>query len=92
MSFFKIASKQIYFRNSILRNNMVNRNTASRSVLVRGLLVFTLDVRQVLLVLVHLAAVDGEGQAFEQHGPLLQLSVSVGEQTQGAALSHRHPG
>lgn len=46
----------------------------------------TLDVWQVLLVLVNFAAVDGEGQAFEQHGSLLQLSVSVREQTQRAAL------
>lgn len=46
----------------------------------------TLDVWQVLLVLVNFAAVDGEGQAFEQHRSLLQLSVSVSEQTQRAAL------
>lgn len=52
--------------------------------------VLTLDVWQVLLVLVNLAAIDGEGQAFEQHGSLLQLSVSVGEQTQRAALRYSH--
>ena len=50
----------------------------------------TLDVWQVFLVLVHLAAVDGEGQAFQQHSPLLQLSVTVGEQTEGAALGYGH--
>lgn len=53
---------------------------------------FTLDVRQIFLILVHFAAVDGEGQTFKQHGPLLQLSVSVGEQTQRAALSYGHTG
>ena len=52
--------------------------------------VFTLNVWQVFLVLVHLAAVDGEGQAFQQHGPLLQLSVAVGEKTEGAALGYSH--
>lgn len=52
--------------------------------------VLTLDVRQVLLVLVNFAAIDGEGQALEQHGSLLQLSVSVGEQTQRAALRYSH--
>lgn len=52
----------------------------------------TLYVWQVLLVLVHFAAVDGESQAFEQHGSLLQLGISVGEQTQRAALGHSHPG
>lgn len=53
---------------------------------------FTLYVWQVFLVLVHFTAVDGESQAFEQHGSLLQLSVSVGEQTQRAALGYSHPG
>lgn len=50
----------------------------------------TLDVWQVFLVLVNFAAVDGERQAFEQHGSLLQLSVSVSEQTQRAALRYSH--
>lgn len=54
--------------------------------------VITLYVRQIFLILVHFAAVDGEGQAFEQHGPLLQLSVSVGEQTQGTALGNSNSG
>lgn len=48
-------------------------------------------VRQIFLILVHFAAVDGEGQTFKQHGPLLQLSISVGEQTQGTALGYSHP-
>lgn len=52
--------------------------------------VLTLDVRQVLLVLVNFTAIDGEGQAFEQHGSLLQLSISVREQTQRAALRYSH--
>lgn len=54
--------------------------------------VFTLDVWQVFLVLVHFAAVNGEGQAFEQHCPLLQLSISVGEQAQRTALGNSHSG
>lgn len=54
--------------------------------------IFTLDVWQVFLVLVHFAAVDGECQTFEQHGPLLKLSISVGEQTQRAALRYSHSG
>lgn len=53
--------------------------------------VLTLDVWQVFLVLVNFAAVDGERQAFEQHGSLLQLSISVREQTQRAALRYSHP-
>lgn len=52
--------------------------------------VLTLDVWQVFLVLVNFAAVDGERQAFQQHGSLLQLSVSVSEQTQRAALRYSH--
>lgn len=53
---------------------------------------FTLDVWQVFLILVHFTAVDGESQAFEQHSSLLQLSVSVGEQTQRAALGYSDSG
>jgi len=49
---------------------------------------FTLYVWEVFLVLVHFTAVDGKGQTFEQHGPLLQFSVSVGEETQRAALGY----
>lgn len=54
--------------------------------------IFTLDVWQVFLVLVHFAAVNGKCQAFEQHGSLLKLSISVGEQTQRAALRYSHSG
>lgn len=56
---------------------------------VRG---FTLYVWQVFLVLVNFAAVDGESQAFEQHGSLLQFSISVGKQAQRAALGDCNPG
>lgn len=52
--------------------------------------VLTLDVWQVFLVLVNFTAVDGERQALEQHGSLLQLGVSVCEQTQRAALCYGH--
>lgn len=52
---------------------------------------FTLYVWQVFLVLVHFAAVDGESQAFEKHGSLLQFSISVGKQTQRAALGNCNP-
>lgn len=53
---------------------------------------FTLYVWQVFLVLVHFAAVDSKSQAFEQHGPLLQFSISVGKEAQGAALGDSNPG
>lgn len=53
---------------------------------------FTLYVWQVFLVLVHFAAVDGESQAFKQHGSLLQFSISVGKQAQRAALGDCNPG
>lgn len=52
----------------------------------------TLYVWQVLLVLVHFAAVDGERQSFEQHGSLLQLSISVGKQAQRTALGDCNSG
>lgn len=53
---------------------------------------FTLYVWQVFLVLVHFAAVDGESQAFKQHGSLLQFGISVGKQAQRAALGDCNPG
>lgn len=53
---------------------------------------FTLYVWQVFLVLVHFAAVDGESQAFKQHGSLLQFGISVGKQAQRAALGNCNPG
>lgn len=50
----------------------------------------TLYVWQVFLVLVYLAAKNGEGESLEEHGALLQLRLSVSKQIEGAALGHSH--